>query len=159
MKNPTKQTKPVKAKELKKEWHLIDASGKILGRIAPVITRLLQGKNKANYVPYLDSGDNVVVINARKVVISGKKSKTKLYTNYSGYPGGLRTLVYERLMEKNPGAIITRAVSGMLPKNKFRDERLARLFVFADEKHKYEDKFKSEKAKVKSEGKKEEVKS
>ncbi len=141
MKNPTQQTKPVKAKEINRAWHLFDARGKILGRMAPEISQLLQGKNKVNYVPYLDVGDNVVVINAKKIVISGRKNKTKIYTNYSGYPGGLRKVTYEKLLEENPGLIIKNAVSGMLPKNKFRDIRLNRLFIFADENHPHKDKF------------------
>lgn len=141
MKNLTQQTKPVKLKEIKTDWHLIDVSGRVLGRVAPEISRFLQGKNKVNYVPYLDTGDYVVVINAKKIVITGRKSQTKVYTSYSGYPGGLKTINFSSLLEKNPERIIKNAVSGMLPKNKFRDERLKRLFVFSDENHPYKDKF------------------
>ncbi|MBI5127604.1 50S ribosomal protein L13 [Candidatus Roizmanbacteria bacterium] len=141
MKNPTQQTKSVKAKEINRKWHLFDVKGKILGRMASEISQLLQGKNKVNYVSYLDMGDYVVVINAKKVAISGRKNKTKVYTNYSGYPGGLRMVTYEKLLEQNPGLIIKNAVSGMLPKNKFRDVRLNRLFIFADENHPYKNKF------------------
>lgn len=141
MKNLTQQTKPVKLKEIKRDWHLVDVSGRVLGRVAPEISLFLQGKNKVNYVPYLDTGDYVVVINAKKIVITGRKSQTKIYTRYSGYPGGLKTINFSSLLEKNPEMVIKNAVSGMLPKNKFRDERLKRLFVFADEKHPYENKF------------------
>ncbi len=141
MKNLTKQTKPVKAKEINRTWHLFDANGKILGRLSPEISHFLQGKNKVNYVPYLDMGDYVVVVNARKIAISGKKNKTKIYTNYSGYPGGLRKVSFEKLLNTNPGLIVKNAVSGMLPKNKFRDDRLQRLFIFADENHPYKNKF------------------
>jgi len=140
MKNLTKQTKPVKLKEINRAWHLIDIAGKVLGRVTPDIARLLQGKNKTNYVSYLDLGDYVVVVNAEKMLISGKKSETKTYTRYSGYPGGLKKINYKDLLKKNPGMIIKHAVSGMLPKNKFRDERLKRLFVFKDENHPYKDK-------------------
>lgn len=141
MKNLTKQTNPVKSADIKREWHLIDAQGLVLGRIAPEISRYLQGKNKTSYVPYLDTGDYVVVVNAKKVVITGRKSQTKKYTSYSGYPGGLKTVSFSTLLDKNPGMVIKHAVSGMLPKNKFRDDRLNRLFVFADKNHPYENKF------------------
>lgn len=138
----THSTKSIKGSEIKRGWTLIDLSGKVVGRIAPMIATLLQGKHKVNYVPYLDMGDNVVAINAKKVVITGRKAQTKEYTRYSGYPGGLKKISYQTMMEKNPAEIIKRAVSGMLPKNKLRDQRLKRLFVFADEKHPYKDKLK-----------------
>ncbi|OQY67369.1 50S ribosomal protein L13 [Microgenomates bacterium UTCPR1] len=141
MKNLTKQTKPISGDEIKRDWHLVDATGKIVGRITPEIARLLQGKNKTNYVPYLDIGDYVVVVNINKMVISGRKADTKMYTKYSGYPGGLKRTKYSDLFEKNPGEIIRHAVSGMLPKNKNRKERLKRLFVFKDDNHPYKDKF------------------
>jgi len=141
MKRLTKQTKPVKEKEIERGWHLIDVGGKVLGRVAPMIASLLQGKNKANYVPYLDMGDYVVVINASQVVVTGKKEETKIYTRYSGYPGGLKVLKYKDLLNDKPEFIIKHAVSGMLPKNKFRDRRLKRLFVFQDNNHPYQDKF------------------
>lgn len=142
MKNLTKQTQSVKEKEIKKEWHLIDVSGKILGRFSPEVARLLQGKNKINYVPYLDSGDYVVIINASKIIITGNKDKTKVYTKYSGYPGGLKKIAYKDVISNNPEFIIKHAVSGMLPKNKFRNERLKRLFVYSDNNHPHKDKFK-----------------
>lgn len=142
MTSPTHSTKSIKGSEIKRDWILIDLSGKVVGRIAPTIASLLQGKHKVNYVPYLDMGDTVVAINAKKIVITGRKSETKEYTRYSGYPGGLRKVSYQTMMEKNPAEIIKRAVSGMLPKNKLRDQRLKRLFVFADENHPYKEKLK-----------------
>ena len=145
MVNLTISTKPVKAKEIKRDWHLIDASSKILGRLAPEIVKLLQGKHKRNYVPYLDMGDYVVVINAKKVIVSGKKDDQKIYTRYSGYPGGLKEISFNKLLEEKPEEIVKRAVSGMLPKNKLRKKRLARLYVFADENHPFADKFKNSK--------------
>ncbi len=141
MKNLTKQTKPVKGAEITRRWHLIDASEKVVGRLAPEIVRYLQGKNKLDYVPYLDSGDYVVVVNAKKVTLSGKKEKTKIYTNYSGYPGGLRKISYQKMMNDNPVLVIKHAVSGMLPKNKFRSDRLERLFVYNDVNHPHQEKF------------------
>lgn len=142
MKNLTKQTKSVKQKEIKRDWHLIDVNGLIVGRIAPKIAKLLQGKNKINYVSYLDLGDYVVVVNAEKILISGRKKETKVYLKYSGYPGGLKKINYKDLLTNNPGEIIRHAVSGMLPKNKFRDERLKRLFIYKDQNHPYKDKIK-----------------
>lgn len=142
MTQPTHSTKPVKGKDIKREWVLIDLSGKVVGRIAPTIATLLQGKHKVNYVSYLDMGDNVVAINAKKVIVTGKKAETKQYTRYSGYPGGLRQIPYQTMMDKNPTEIIRRAVSGMLPKNTLRDQRMKRFFIFAEENHPYKDKFK-----------------
>lgn len=141
MKKLTQQTKPVKEKEIKREWHLIDMRGKILGRTVPLIAKLLQGKHKVNYVPYLDTGDNVVVINAKEMLLTGRKSKQKIYTEYSGYPGGLKIKKFDELIKSNPEYIIRRSVSGMLPKNKFRDQRLKRLFVYPDTNHPFKDKF------------------
>ncbi len=137
----TISTKPLKGKEIVRNWHLIDADGQILGRVASNVTAILQGKNKANYVPYIDCGDFVVVINASKIGLTGKKAASKKYTHYSGYPGGLRIDDFKSLLEKHPEKIIEAAVSGMLPKNKFRNDRLRRLFVFKDANHSYQAKF------------------
>jgi len=138
----THSTKPVSEKDIKRNWHLIDVKGKVLGRVATQIAKLLQGKGKTDYVPYLDCGDNVVVVNVQSIVVTGQKSNDKTYNHYSGYPGGLRTFSYADLMQTNPGKIIENAVSGMLPKNTFRSDRLRRLFIFKDENHTFKDKFK-----------------
>jgi len=138
----TFKTRVTKAKEIKREWHLINAQDQILGRMAVEIAALLMGKNKPSFVPYLDSGDYVVVINAAKVKVSGRKAENKLYYRHSGYPGGFKKVTFAQQMAKDPTQIIRHAVEGMLPKNKLRDQRLARLKVFIDEKHNYEDKFK-----------------
>ena len=103
----------------------------------------MQGKHKRDFSPNLDSGDYVVVINAKKAKVSGKKAKSKVYTRYSGYPGGLKKETFSGLIERRPEEVVKHAVSGMLPKNKLRDKRLARLYVFGDEKHKFSDKFES----------------
>ena len=135
MANIKQTTKPVSSKEIKREWLLIDVKGQILGRIANDISRMLQGKHKSNYMPYLDQGDHVVVINAREVAVSGSKAEDKTYTYYSGYPGGLKEVPFSKLQDQKPEEIIRHAVSGMLPKNKLRDRRLARLHIYADDKH------------------------
>lgn len=137
----TQSTKPTREKQINRGWHLIDVSGKVLGRLTPQIVKLVQGKHKTNYVPNMDIGDYVVVINASKVVISGKKTLSKEYTNYSGYPGGLRKINFADLLKKDSREIIKRAVSGMLPKNKFRSDRLNRVHVFPNSDHSFKDKF------------------
>lgn len=141
MVNLTKTTRSVKQKEVVRKWHLIDAAGKVLGRITPEIATVLQGKDVVSYVPHLDMGGHVVVINAKKVVLTGSKAQDKQYTYYSGFPGGLRTVGFETLISKNPQEVFRHAVAGMLPKNKLRDQRLGRLHVFGDEKHPFGDKF------------------
>lgn len=132
-----------KEKEIKREWHLIDAKGEILGRLSTRIAALLVGKNKRTYVPHLDVGDHVVVINAKDVAVGGKKEKGKVYYRHSGYPGGLKQETLEELRKRRPEKIIEHAVSGMLPKNRLRDRRLARLKVFAGGEHPYGEKVKS----------------
>ncbi len=134
-------TKPIKEKKIVRSWHLIDANGQILGRLAGKVSRLLQGKHKIDFVPYLDCGDFVVVINAGLINLTGKKLMTKVYQRYSGYPGGRKLIPFKDLIKKNPAEIIKRAVAGMLPKNKLRDQRLKRLYIYADSNHPFQDKF------------------
>ena len=138
---PTQTTKSVKIKDNQRDWYLLDAKGKVLGRLAPEITKKLQGKHKRNYVSYLDCGDFVVVVNAKQVVLTGRKEMSKTYTRYSGYPGGLKTISVATMRDRNPAKMIENAVSGMLPKNKYRSDRLRRLFIFAEKDHPYSDKF------------------
>jgi large subunit ribosomal protein L13 len=133
----TKVTKPTSETTVKRAWHLVDLKGKVLGRELPRISTILQGKHKTTYVPHIDSGDNVVVINAAQLVLTGNKMVTKQYDHFSGFPGGLKKVSAQDLLEKNPARMVLNGVGGMLPKNKLRDKRLARLFVFADDKHPY----------------------
>ena len=111
-------TNKLSDKDIKREWHLIDAKGQILGRLSTEAAKLLMGKNKPNYVPYLDCGDNVVIINASEVRVTGKKETRKKYVRHSGYPGGLTVETLEKMRAKKPEKIIIHAISGMLPKNK-----------------------------------------
>lgn len=141
----THSTRPVRKAEIKREWHLVDAKDKVLGRIVTEIATYLQGKHKRAYVPYLDCGDNVVVINAKHVTVTGNKAQDKEYDQYSGFPGGRKVRTYGELMKIKPEKVIRAAVSGMLPKNKLRDERLSRLFVFDEDKHPHADKFQTDK--------------
>lgn len=143
MVNLTHATKPVKEKDIKRDWHLVDLKDEVLGRVTSKISQHLQGKNKTDYVSYLDMGDYVVAVNAKQVKITGKKNLQKVYTRYSGYPGGLKEITFANLLEKKPQEIIRHAVSGMLPKNKLRDRRMARLYVYPDQNHPYKDKFES----------------
>lgn len=139
----TFKTYQPKAKEIKREWHLIDAKDKILGRIASQISELLSGKHKPNYVSHLDMGDYAVVVNAKDVRVTGKKEKQKIYYRYSGYPGGLKQETLKEARTKHPERIIELAVLGMLPKNKLRDKRMLRLKVFEGAEHPYKEKFKA----------------
>ncbi|KAG8985104.1 54S ribosomal protein L23, mitochondrial [Tulasnella sp. 427] len=119
-------------------WHTVDANGRTLGKLAQRIALALMGKHKPIYDAGVDCGDYVTVTNARSVVVSGRKSEQKLYRHHTMWPGGLKEIPYDTMMEKKPDEIIRKAVSGMLPKNKLRDRRLARLHIFADEKNPFE---------------------
>ncbi|MBI2613731.1 MAG: 50S ribosomal protein L13 [Candidatus Levybacteria bacterium] len=135
-------TASTKLSEIKRSWHLFDAEGKILGRIASEIAKILIGKSKPYFVSNLDCGDYVVVINAEKVKVTGKKETQKRYSRHSGYPGGYREETLMELRRRSPGDIIRFAVLGMLPQNKLRDKMLTRLFIFKGAEHTYKDKFK-----------------
>ena len=145
-----KKTRVTKASEIKKTWYLVDAKGKILGRLATQIAKILVGKNKPYYSPNLDCGDYVIIINAAEVKVSGRKRKQKLYRRHSGYPGGFKEITFEKQMERDPRKIVRHAVAGMLPKNKLRERRLARLKIFINDQHPYKDKFKKQSSKSKT---------
>ncbi|OGK19701.1 50S ribosomal protein L13 [Candidatus Roizmanbacteria bacterium RIFCSPHIGHO2_02_FULL_40_13b] len=138
----TESTKSISAKTFVRNWRLFDADQKVLGRLASEIASSLIGKHRVDYVDYLDMGDEVVVVNAPKVVVTGSKAINKTYDSFSGYPGGLRKISYEKMNEKRPGEVLRHAVSGMLPKNKLRDKRLARLHIYSGETHEFAAKFK-----------------
>jgi large subunit ribosomal protein L13 len=122
-----------KASEIKRQWHSIDASGKILGKVATEAAGLLMGKHKPTFSRHLDGGDFVVITNAEKVRVTGNKSKQKLYYRHSGYPGGLKSISLEKLSQADPTRIIEYAVKGMLPKNRLRDGMMKRLRVYVGE--------------------------
>lgn len=126
-------TNVVSAKDIKREVHTIDASGKILGRLATEVATILMGKKKNKFVPYLDLGDSVVVTNVGKVKVSGKKMKDKVYARHSGYPGGLKVETFEKLLNRKPEYLIEHAVKGMLPNNRLGKQMIKRLKVFAGE--------------------------
>ena len=129
------KTYAVKANEIKKDWYVVDAEGKTLGRLATQIARVLIGKHKPTFTPHMDVGDFVIVLNADKVVLTGSKATQKEYIRHSRYPGGLKTVSYEEMLQKFPERIIESAVSGMLPKNKLRDVRMRKLKVYTGSTH------------------------
>ena len=138
-----KTTKSTKKSEIKREWHLIDVDQKVLGRSASNIAQLLMGKSKSNFVRNLDSGDYVVVLNAKTVKVTGKKETAKKYYRHSGFPGGFRMETLQELRGRRPTEIVVRAVSGMIPQNKLKASMLKRLYVFEGSEHTYNDKFKT----------------
>lgn len=129
------KTTIVREKDIKRDWYIVDATGKTLGRFASKIAHILMGKHKRNFVKHLDLGDYVIVINVDKMVLTGKKLSTKKYYHHSGYPGGLKEIVYEELMKEKPGFVLKKAVKGMLPKNKLARKMLKKLKVYSGSKH------------------------
>jgi large subunit ribosomal protein L13 len=121
--------------EVERRWHLIDAEGKTLGRLASEIARLLRGKNRPQYTPHVDVGDFVVVVNAEKIAVTGKKAEQKVYRRYTGYPGGLRELSYEDMAERKPTEILRKAVYGMMPKTRLGRQQLRKLKIYAGPEH------------------------
>ena len=121
-----------------KEWVLIDAENQVLGRLASEAAKMLRGKHKTNFTPHVDCGDNVIIINAEKIRLTGNKWNSKEYIRHTGYPGGQRTTSAQQLMAKKPGAMVEKAIKGMLPKNKLGSELFRNLFVYAGNEHKHE---------------------
>lgn len=120
---------------IEQKWHLIDANGKTLGRLATRVAMLLRGKHKPIFTPHVDTGDFVVVVNAEKIFLTGKKWKDKLYIHHSGYPGGLKSISAGKMREKKPERLVTMAVQGMLPKNKLGRKMIKKLKVYSGDAH------------------------
>jgi large subunit ribosomal protein L13 len=121
--------------QMEKDWLLVDAENKILGRLASKIASILKGKNKPIFTPYLDTGDFVVVINAKKIKLTGRKLNDKVYYHYSGYPGGMKSITPKDLLQKKPEEVIRKAVWGMLPKNSLGRQMLTKLKVYPGKTH------------------------
>ena len=121
--------------EVERKWYVLDAEGKVLGRLAAEIARLLRGKNKPQYTPHVDVGDFVVVVNAQKVVVTGKKAEQKVYRRHSGYPGGMKETSYERMLERRPEEIVRRAVYGMMPKSRLARRQFKKLKIYVGPEH------------------------
>jgi large subunit ribosomal protein L13 len=129
------KTYSAKPHEVDQSWLLVDAEGQTLGRMATVIATRLRGKHKPEYTPHIDTGDFIVVINAEKVHVTGKKATDKIYHRHSGYPGGLKSISFEKLIEKSPEKVIQRAVKGMLPRTALGRAMFKKLKVYAGSEH------------------------
>jgi len=131
-------TNVLSGKQIRRNWYHVDAKDQVLGRLAQDVANKLMGKQKVNYVPYLDNGDFVVVTNASQVKVTGKKATQKTYYHHSGYPGGLRAETFDKLIQRRPTEVIRHAVKGMLPKNKLGRSMITKLHVYAGENHPFE---------------------
>lgn len=129
------KTYSTRARDVERQWHVVDASGKTLGRLASQIASLLMGKHKAIYVSHLDTGDYVIVLNAAKVRVTGNKAKQKVYYRHSGYPGGLKATTFEEMLAAHPTRVIEHAVRGMLPHNRLGRAMFKKLKVYAGDNH------------------------
>ncbi len=127
-----------KEKEINRDWFVVDATDKVLGRLATEIARILRGKHKPQYAPFIDTGDHVVVINAEKVRVTGKKSEQKRYYRHTGYPGGIRVEEYKEVLEKHPERIVQKAVRGMLPHNTLGRQMFKKLRVYSGPEHRHQ---------------------
>lgn len=135
MKTLSYKTKSAKKEEVERQWHLVDADGEIVGRIATQIATILRGKHKPSYTPHVDTGDFVVVVNCEKIRFTGNKLLAKEYQRYSGYPGGQKSRTAIQMLDKKPEAIIEKAVRGMLPKTKLGRAMIKKLFVYVGTEH------------------------
>jgi len=129
------KTYSVKASEIQRDWHLVDATDQVLGKLATEVAKLLMGKHKPIFSRHMDTGDNVVVINASKIKVTGNKEKQKLYYRHSGYPGGLKSVSLEKMMQEHPERVIEFAVKGMIPHNRLGDQIIKKLRVYAGPEH------------------------
>ncbi len=132
------KTYQARKEDLDHKWYLVNAEGKVLGRLSTGLVRVLKGKNKPTYTPHMDTGDFVVVINAGKVTLTGKKMKDKVYYHHTGYPGGIKEMNAEKLLAKKPTEMIRIAVKGMLPKNSLGRQMLRKLKIYAGPNHPHE---------------------
>jgi large subunit ribosomal protein L13 len=130
-----KTTQVAKESEITRDWYLVDVDNKVLGRVATEIASILRGKKKPIYTPSVDTGDFVIVVNAAKICLTGKKSADKVYYSHSGFPGGLKSITAGKLLEKKPEDLIKKAVKGMLPKNKLARHMLSKLKVYSGAEH------------------------
>jgi len=132
------KTYQAKKEEIDHKWYLVNAEGKVLGRLSTELAKILKGKNKPIYTPHVDTGDFVVVVNAGKVTLTGKKLKDKIYYHHTGYPGGIKEMSAEKLLAKKPTEMIRMAVRGMLPKNSLGRQMLRKLKIYAGPSHPHE---------------------
>ena len=121
--------------EVERKWYVVDAEGKTLGRLATEIARVLRGKNKVQYTPHVDVGDFVVVVNADRVVVTGRKAEQKVYRRHSGYPGGMKETSFEQMMARKPTEVLRKAVYGMMPKSRLARQQFKKLKIYAGPEH------------------------
>ncbi|MDD3740433.1 MAG: 50S ribosomal protein L13 [Bacteroidales bacterium] len=121
-----------------KQWFVVDAEGEILGRLAAKVALVLRGKHKTDYTPHVDCGDNVIIINAEKIQLTGNKLNDKVYISHSGYPGGQKTIPIKKMLENNPERVLEKAIKGMLPKNSLGDQLFRNLYIYVGNEHKQE---------------------
>jgi large subunit ribosomal protein L13 len=124
-----------KQSDIKRKWYLVDANNQVLGRLASQVAHILRGKHKTVFAPHVDAGDHVVIINANKIRVTGKKASQKRYTHYTGYPGGLRETSFESLLARHPERILEHAIRGMLPHNRLGRQMIKKLKVYRGEAH------------------------
>ena len=131
------KTYVAKPSDIKQDWYLVDASGKTLGRLATEIAKRLRGKHKPEYTPHMDTGDYIVVINAKEIKVTGNKTTDKIYYRHTGFPGGLKSITFDKLLAKKPERIIEKAVKGMLPRGPLGREMYRKLKVYPGAEHKH----------------------
>ena len=138
MAHPNRPTASTRSEDVVRDWHVLDADGVVLGRLASDCARLLIGKHKPSFTPHIDDGDFVVVVNAAKVALTGRKLEQKTYYRHTGYPGGIRSTTAGEMLAKHPGRLVEKAVRGMLPKNRLGRQMFRKLKVYAGPEHKHQ---------------------
>ncbi len=131
-------TTMAKPQEIERKWYVIDAEDKVLGRLASEVASILRGKNKPFFTPHVDCGDYVIIINAEKVKLTGKKLEQKIYQTYSGYTGGRKEVVYSELLAKNPELLVLKAIKGMMPRTRLANQMIKKLKIYAGTEHPHE---------------------
>ncbi|MGB5706346.1 MAG: 50S ribosomal protein L13 [Arenicellales bacterium] len=129
------KTFSAKSRQVQRDWYIVDASDKVLGRLASEIAHRLRGKHKPEYTPHVDTGDYIVVVNAEKIAVTGNKANDKVYYHHTGHPGGIKSTRFKDMIEKHPTRVIEAAVKGMMPKNKLGRAMLSKLKVYAGDQH------------------------
>jgi len=129
------KTVSAKKESVSREWYVVDATDKTLGRLSTAIANRLRGKHKPEYTPHVDTGDYIVVVNADKVIVTGNKARDKIYHHHTGYPGGIKSITFDKLIDKAPEQVIEKAVKGMMPKNKLSRSMMAKLKIYAGNVH------------------------
>ena len=129
------KTVSAKKESISREWYVVDATNKTLGRLSTAIANRLRGKHKPEYTPHVDTGDYIVVVNAEKVRVTGNKKTDKIYHHHTGYPGGIKSITFDKLIDKAPEQVIEKAVKGMMPKNKLSRSMLSKLKIYAGSAH------------------------